>query len=508
MQEGFRDANKRIAKNSLILYTKLLLNIVLGLITSRYVLQALGASDYGLYNVVAGVLTMITFISSSMSETTTRYINFELGKIDGDVNRIFNTCQIIHICLAVVLLILAETIGVYYVRNILKVSPGMEGVAMFVFQISTISSCFGITNAPYQGLIVAKENFATMAKAEIFNTILKLLFVLSLFIFSKNRLPLYSIYMVCLTLVLFAVYHWVCFTRWPEIVKWNTKGLKTNFKEILFFNNYNILASGSQLVKDQGTNILINYFYGTVVNAAYSIAFLIQSYINLFVNSIGYAAAPQITQNISCGNSARSNKITVAIGKCCLLISMIAVFPILTETEFVLGLWLGNIPPNTVEFVQHILILAIVGASSSGLVLTINATGKIKWFKISFSTLCLLSLPIILLTFKNNGSPTIALKLFIGIEIVNRIIQLILLRRISGFNSLGFIKLAYFRPLLVATIIFIEMFILHSLMSVSIPYKISNILIVLFSTIIAVYSVGFTSVEKSWINNIVKDKLR
>jgi len=500
--------NKRIAKNSIILYVKLLVNIILGLVISRYVLQALGASNYGLYNVVAGVLTMITFISSSMSETTTRYINFEIGKVNGNVNNIFNTCQIIHIFLALAILFFAETIGIYYVKNILNVNSGMEGTAMFVFQISTISACLGIINAPYQGLLVAKENFATMARIEIFNTFLKLIFVLLLFLINDNRLRIYAIFMAILTVVLFGRYHYICFKRWPAIVKWNTDGIKRNFKEILYFNNYNILASGSQMAKDQGANLLINYFYGTIVNAAYSIAFVILSYINLFMNSFGYAAAPQITQNISKGNNQRSNSITIKIGKTCIIMAMIAVFPILSESEFVLQLWLGAIPPYTVDFVRLILILAIVGASSAGVVQVINGMGKIKWFKIQFAILCFSTIPIIIFYFRNNASPTVVLKLFIAVEIISRIIQLILLKLIDGFNSWHFVKQAYVRPLIIALVVSVEIFILNIIIPNTTVYKVINMAIVFVTTILLAYLIGFVKSEREWFSSLILSKLR
>lgn len=507
MNDTVGNDNKRIAKNSIILYVKLLVNIILGLIISRYVLQALGASDFGLYNVVAGVLTMITFLSSSMSETTTRYINFEIGKADGNVTNIFNTCQIIHILLALSILILAETVGVYYVKNILNVAPGMKGTAMFVFQISTISACLGIINAPYQGLLVAKENFAAMARIEIFNTILKLIFVLLLFLINDNRLRIYAIFMAILTIVLFGRYHYICLKRWPAIVKWNTDGIKRNFKEILFFNNYNILASGSQMVKDHGANLLINYFYGTIVNAAYSIAFVILSYINLFMNSFGYAAAPQITQNISKGNNQRSDSITIKIGKTCIIMAMIAIFPILSESEFVLQLWLGKIPPYTVDFVRLILILAIVGASSAGVVQVINGMGKIKWFKIQFAILCFSTIPIIIYYFRNNASPTVVLKLFIAVEIISRIIQLILLKLIYGYNSWHFVKQAYLRPMIIALITMCLIYLLHLFMPISNLCKIINILIVLISTLILSFYIGFSKTEQKWILRTINDKL-
>jgi len=497
----------KIAKNSLILYVKLLVNIILGLITSRYVLQALGASSYGLYNVVAGVLTMITFISSSMSETTTRYINYELGRDRSNVNNIFNTCQVIHILFAFVILLFAETLGVFYVRNYLKVSPGMENVAMFVFQISTISACFGITNAPYQGLLIAKEKFATLAKAEILNMVLKLLFVVALFLITQNRLQVYSISMVALTLVLFVRYHYICYKKWPDIVRWNVSGIKIQFKEIFSFNNYNILATGAQIVKNQGANMIINYFYGTILNAAYSIAFTLQNYVSVFMNSFGYAAAPQITQNIGSGNKEQSYRLATVIGKVSILMSMIAVFPLISESGLVLNLWLTEVPPYTEEFVNLILIYALIGASSTGIVQIINGIGKIKWYKIQFAILCLGCLPLIIYAIKHGDSPTIVLKIFIGVEVLSRLIQLTLLRTISNFNSIKFIKEAYLRPGIIAIVVIIQIFLLHQITPNTDLFKFLNIITTFFITAMLSYIIGLTRLERKTILEIIRQKL-
>lgn len=499
--------NTKIAKNSLILYAKLLVNIVLGLLTSRYVLQALGASSYGLYNVVAGILTMITFISGSMSETTTRFINFELGRNNSNVNNIFNTCQIIHIILALVIFLLAETLGVFYVKNYLKVSSGMENVAMFIFQISTISACFGITNAPYQGLIVAKEKFSTLAKVEIFNMFLKFLFVLSLFLINHNRLQMYSISMAVLTLILFVRYHYICYKRWPKIVRWNTSEIKKYFRDILTFNNYNIMATGAQIVKNQGANMIINFFYGTILNAAYSLAFTLQNYVSVFMNSFGYAAAPQITQNIGNGNNEVSYRLATIIGKVSILMSIIAIFPIMSETEFILELWLKEVPPYTVEFVKLILIYTLVGASSTGIVQIINGIGKIKWYKIQFSILCLVCLPIIILSIKKGQAPTIVLQIFIGVEVLSRIIQLTLLKRISNFNSIEFIKKAYVRPAIIVFLVVIQIWLLQLITPDYLITKVFKIFITLAVTIILCYTIGFTSNERKSVLNILKTKV-
>ncbi|MDE6284545.1 MAG: oligosaccharide flippase family protein, partial [Bacilli bacterium] len=256
-------SNKRIAKNTLIVYTRLFFVSIIGLFTSRYVLQALGVSDFGLYNVVGSLLAILSFLSGSLTTTTTRFINIEEGKEDGNTNKIFNACLLIHIVVAAILLILAETIGIFYIRNYLNVSKGMEGPAMFVFQVSIVVACLGLINIPYQGLLMAKEKFSVIAVVEIINCIIKFILVLLLFIFANDRLQVYAIFMSFTTLISFIAFHWYCYSKWKHIIKKKLTIKNTNIKEVLKFNNYNLLSSLSLTIRDQGSNMLINYFFGT-----------------------------------------------------------------------------------------------------------------------------------------------------------------------------------------------------------------------------------------------------
>ena len=176
--------NKRIAKNTLIVYVRLFIVTIVGLMTSRFVLQALGVSDYGLYNVVGGVIALFAVIAGSMSSTTIRFLNIEIGKPDGDPNKIFNICQITHIAFAVLVLILAETVGLFYIYNYLNVAPGKEADAMFVFQVSTIVACIGIVNVPYQSVFIAKEKFTHIAIIDILNSLIKLGLIIMLLYYT------------------------------------------------------------------------------------------------------------------------------------------------------------------------------------------------------------------------------------------------------------------------------------------------------------------------------------
>ena len=296
-----QNSNKRIAKNTLIIYAELFITIAINLALSRLVLQALGASDFGLYNVVGGVIAMFTFISSSLAVTTTRFLNFEMGKPDGDVNRIFNQSNLLHIAFALFILILLETFGIYYILNFLNVAPGKEADAMFVFQVSTIVACVGIISVPFQSVFVAHERFKTVAIANISNAIIKLLIVIALLYYSGNALRFYAVGMSVTTFLLFIFYYALSKRNWPSIVRWRLVKGRRSYKDQLFYSNWNLLSTASYVGRNQGSAVLINYFFGTVVNAAYAIAMMILQQVNNFVGKFDSAVGPQITQNMGGG---------------------------------------------------------------------------------------------------------------------------------------------------------------------------------------------------------------
>lgn len=504
MQEG----NKRIAKNTIIIYIRLGVTIIVGLLTSRYVLQALGASDFGLYNVVAGVLSMLAFISASMTTTTTRFINYEEGKKDGDTNMIFNVCHNIHIIVAIAIFILAETIGVFYINNYLNVESGKEADAFFCFQISTIVACVGLINIPYQGLLMAKEEFSIIAIVEIANCFLKLALVLSLFLFEGNTLRIYAIYMSLMTFVTFVAYHLICYKKWPNIVKINYKKTKGHYKDIIAYNGYNVLGSAALTARGQGSNMIINYFFGTTVNAAYAISRIIQNYVIAFTSNFDIAAAPQMTQNLSGGNEKKSERLAGTLGRMCMLMMELAVFPLFVELDFILKLWLRNVPDGTLLFSQLTLLLVFVSSTSAGMLQYINASGKIKWFKIQGAVLYILVLPVSWYMFgKGAGAATIII-LFIISDVISRIIQLVLLKRILGFDSIRYMEEAYLRPILIALFMCIIIFFLTKFMPIGNIYRIINIILVFIIILSLALFAGLYKHERRSIWTFITNKLR
>ena len=448
--EGSSYSPYRIAKNSLIVYIRLAITTVIGLFTARFVLQALGASDYGLYGVVGGVVALFAVISGSMSSTTIRFLNIEIGKPDGDPNKVFNICQVSHILFAILVLLLAETIGLFYIYKYLNVEPGKLGDAVFVFQVSTIVACIGLVNIPYQSVFVAKEKFAHIAVIDIINALVKLLFVILLVSSKGNRLRLYALIMSFATLFSFVAYHYLCYRKWPELVRWKLFKDPKEYKEVLVYNNYNLLASLALMGRSQGSNMLINYFFGTVVNGAYGIARTVQTFVELFMVNFDSAASPQITQSVGNGNLERASSLACRVCRMCQLLSLLIVFPLFVEMELVLKIWLGDVPEHTVLFCRVMLIIVAVASTGGGILRLKDALGKIKWFMITYSFWYFLTLPIGYILLKNGFPPVTILLLFVVTDIICRFTQFILMKVIYGFDIVSFCKKAYTRPLIIA----------------------------------------------------------
>lgn len=443
-----REENKRIAKNTLIVYARLIITTALGLLSSRFVLAALGASDYGLYNVVGATVIMFSFITSALYNTTTRFINYEQGKPDGNVNRIFNMSLAIHIVFAIIALILLESAGIYYILNYLNVAAGKEADAMFVFQVSTVVTCLSLISVPFNSLFIVYEDFRTIAIIDILGAIVRFALILALMHYAGNLLRFYALSMALVTALASLSFFFLSRRRWPLVTQFNLIKDKSKYKEILTFNNYSLLGAAALIFRNQGSNVVINYFFGTVVNAAYAISYAVQNYIITFVGNFDIASAPQITQNVSRGDMDRTIFLASSTCRICVLLTLLLLFPVYCELPFILHLWLGNnVPEGTITFCKCTLLVALVSATSGGITQLIRGTGRLKWFSIQFTILYVLALLVSIGLYKAGFPPyTVILAYFVA-DAISRAIQILLLHRYIELDVSHFVQKSYLQPL-------------------------------------------------------------
>lgn len=491
--------NKRIAQNTLVVYGQLMLRLLLGLYTSRLALEALGVSDYGLYSVVAGVVFLFTFISDSLSGTTVRYINVERGKKDGDLNRVFNVCHVLHLGMALLLFVLLEVGGIFYIHHYLNVEPGKEGDAMFAFQVGVMACCIGIINVPFSGLFNATEKFLFVATVAISVKVVQLLLLFWLLTYEGNRIRVFVLIETLTMLTPFVVYHYYSYRRWPEIVKWKFFKGWAMYKEMILFSYYNLLSTVAGTARGQGSLLLVNYFFGTVVNGAFAVAKTIERNIFPFAFNFHDAAAPQITQSYSSGDMERVFFLTSRIGKYCMFMMMLAFFPLWAELNFILNIWLAEVPEGALVFSQMILLMTFVAITDGGLSHVINASGKVSRFKTTFSIITLMCIPIGFVVLKAGSPAFMVLVVFIIADFVWRIIQICMMGSILRFPIMRFCRETYL-PVFIASLPVILCMVLTSrIESDSYLWHLVHLAFVLLVVACSVYYLGLKKGERETV---------
>ena len=501
-------ANKRIAKNTLVIYGQMILRMFLGLFTSRLALEALGVSDFGLNSVVGGVVVLFTFISDSLSSTTIRFINVERGKPDGDLNKIFNVCNVLHIAMAIFLFVLLEAGGVYYIHHYLNVDPGKDADAMFVFQVSTVMCCLGVINVPFSSLFNATEKFLFTATVAISVKVVQLFLLFWLLTYEGNRLRVFALIETLTTMTSFVIYHYYAYRRWVDVVKWKFVRGWQMYKEMLLFSFYNLLSTLAMMGRGQGSVLLINYFFGTVVNGAFAVAKTIDRNIFPFAVNFQKAANPQITQSYSSGDMERVFYLTSRVGKYCMLMMMFAFFPLWSELDFILHLWLIKVPEGAVTFCHLILLMAFVAVTDGGVSHVVNASGKVSKFKIIYSVITLVCIPIGVLVYKAGCSAYILLVVFLIADILWRMAQLYMLHTILHFPVRKFCFRTYL-PVAMACLPVVICLYFTSCIQIDSPLRhISHIFLIIIVTALSAYYLGLRKQEREKLISQFSRRLR
>jgi O-antigen/teichoic acid export membrane protein len=364
-------------------------------------LNALGVSDYGLYSVVASIVFLMAFLNNIMITTTYRFIAFEEGTGDKDsVNKVFNISLVIHILIAFSVLIIAETFGVYYINNYLIVDPQKLNEALFVFRVSIYTTIISILGVPYQGLLVAKEKFIISSFIEITRSLLQLGVVVLVLYYSGSKLKLYSLLVGITSMVPPVLFFLYTRYKYKAIVRWRFQKNRGKYKEMAFFSGWTMLGAAAVASELQFSILLINMFFGTIVNAGFAVAVSVNSIVRTFSQSLNQSVIPQITKSYSAGETERTMDLVVFTSKYSFFLILFPSIPLLLETDVILKLWLNNVPVGTSLFVKLFIISAIISSMYAGIPAIVQATGKIKYFQIILSSLSLIGIPISYFLFK------------------------------------------------------------------------------------------------------------
>ncbi len=495
-----------ILKNSSILFFRLVFTSILGLVASRFVIQGLGVTDYGLYSVVGGIVVMLAFLNPILTSTTYRFIAYEMGKKSvAGVNQVFNISLVIHLCLAILVLVLAETAGVFYVKNYLNVDAGKIADALFVMRFSALATCFSVVSIPYQGLVTANEKFAVRVIIEIIRSVLAFIAALIIF-YTDEKLRLYAVLIAIANGTPSFLFFAYCKKKYKEIIKWKFRKEFSKYKEMLSFSGWVTIGGIAAIGKIQGSALIINAFFGTVLNAGFGIAKQVNGVVSAFSRNLGQAAIPQITKSFSSGNTNRSVTLAAHISKYTCFLMLIPSLPILLETDFLIKVWLDVVPPYTVIFCQLMIINELVESLGAGVPALVDATGKIKYFQIILSTTSLISLPIGYILFKT-GYPPYAIQIgYIATAILNVVSRQILLKALIDFDVKYFIKTSYVKILYVALLTG-PLFFIKPYFPCGIIRFFCFSIFSMFVLFAAIFFVGLEKKEKNFAIEIIKKML-
>lgn len=494
--------NKRIAYNTAFLSIKMVLSLFIGLYASRVILKALGASDYGLYSVVGGVVTLMNLIGTAMMAVTYRFICVELGKNEkGDTNRVFNVTLMIYIVFIALMFLFGETIGLYYINNIANIDPGKLGDARFVLHFSLIATAFAMISIPYNGVIIARESFLFTSILEVGRQLLKLVLVIGLLYYMGNRLCLFAIIMAFYNLITPVCMYIYCKIKDPAIIKWKVVTNKKDYVEIGKFAGWTLLGATARVGEHQGGNMVLNYFFNTVVNAAYGLAMQVNTYVNTFVSNLTQAAVPQIMKN-QADNSQRSLQIVYIISRFAFLIMLLLTVPIMLSIDYILQVWLGNVPQYTNQFVVLFFIIGLVRSLGSGFDGMIQATGKLKRYQIANSLSYLSVLPISIVLYKLGAGVNTIFFLNIAAAGFMVIFMADYLNKITDFSWKEYVK-GTIIPCLRVVIIALPLLVLRFFFAEDIEGFLIKSLISIIWIIIDAYFFGLSSGDRNRIKNLL-----
>lgn len=413
--------NKRIAKNTLLLYVRMLFLMIISLYTSRVILNTLGVEDYGINNVVSGFIGMLGFLSGSLGAASSRFITYDLGIGDMvTMKRTFGNIVTIHLLLAVMILIFGETIGLWFVLNKLQIPENRMTAALLVYQFSIFSFMLSIVSVPYNATIIAHERMKAFAYISIVDAILKLLIVYLLVIIPYDKLIIYAILFFCIQVFDRVVYGVYCYRHFEE-TKTKLAFNKKLFKEIFSFAVWTMNGNLAVIGYTQGINVLLNMFFGPVVNAARGIAVQVQTVVQNFCNNFQMALNPQLTKSYAQNDLEHMQQLLKVSSKFSFFLLYIISLPLMLEAPLVLKWWLGIVPEHTVNFLRLILCSSMLVALSNPLVVSVHATGKIKKFQAIEGTMLLCIVPIAYVLLKFLGiRPEYVFCVHIAIEMLTQ----------------------------------------------------------------------------------------
>lgn len=492
--------------NTGVMYLRVAITMVITLLSSRWILMALGKEDFGIYNLVAGLLALLMFLNLSMSTATQRFLSYYLAKENGKyVSEVFYLSCFLHLCIAIIILVIIEVGGQLMINHFLQIPDGKYEVTMFVLHSLSISTFFTIISVPYNASLLTHENIFFVACVNILESILKLSTAVFLLYFTGPRLKVYAICIMGIQIMSTFIYRFYCNYKYPEtkITIHKIQNISL-LKEFLGYVGWNLIGSISSLCRTQGVSMLLNSFYGVAINAAYGIATQVKGQLSFFSSSIVSAARPQIVKSEGEGNRSRMLALSNSTCKMTFLMLSMITIPLIIEMEYVLRLWLKDVPEYTVSFTRLILILNLIFQFSIGTSIGIESVGKIKTLQIIVGGMHFIVLPIAYIMLKYGMKPYTIFIMVILEECLGLIIKLVISHNITGLNIYKFIKRVLLPSIITFGLVFCVCYLFYMVMDESFIRLIFICLLSILTMIILCFCYTLNEIEKIKIIDMIR----
>ena len=492
--------NKRIAKNTLMLYFRMVLLLVISLYTSRVILRELGVDDYGVYNVVGGIIVILSFLNQAMASGTQRFLNVEMGKNDQKaVNKVFATSQQIHFGVSFCMFIIAETVGLWFLNNYMNIPEGRLGAANWVYQFSIISAIFGVFTVPYNATIISHEKMSAFAYISIVEAVLKLLVAFAIVWAPYDKLIIYAALIMLVSMINCVVYVNYGIKNFEECRHFTLKRNKLMMKQMLSFSGWTVFGNLGYILHTQGIAIVVNMFFTVAVNAAQGIANQVNGIVTQFASNFLVALNPQVVKTYAAGEYIQMHNLIIRGCKMAFCLMAFFVIPLVLEAPTVLQVWLGIVPDYAIIFMRLVLFISLINSFSSLLAVSKGATGNIKNYQITLTLIGALHIPFAWIAFELGGGPEYSMYVYLAIVIVLQSLRIWFVCRSVNLNIIRYVREVLVRCIIVLVISSAIPIMMHILLTPSILTTLAVGSVSVIGVVISTLFFGMTTQERNAI---------
>lgn len=492
------NTNKAIAVNSIITYAKIFVNAILGLFTTRYALMALGVVDFGLFSVLGSFISFVMVVNTIMVSTCNRFLSVAIGKGDkNEINRVFNVNLSLFFGCAVLLLVIALPLGIWYTMNFIKYDGPIEN-AIMVFVFSIVGSLFSIVAMPFNGLLMAKERFFMFSIVDVILHVIRFAVVLVLVYHFENKLFIYTLFTTITTLMPVLIYWLYCRKVFPDIVKWKPVHDRKMYNEVFSFSGWVAYGAFASVARQQGSALLINAFFNTVMNAALGLANTVNSYVTMFAQSLTQPMQPQISKSYASGNYERTDELLIMSTKFSFMLMLLVGTPFFVSGEWILQLWLGYVPPYASLFTTLLIIDNLALSFNYGLSPVIFANGRIALYQILINTLRLLAIVAAYFVLKAGFEPQSLFYCYIAFSVLVIFATQYCMKKTLNYNMRRVYRESYIPNIIILLLLIPALLIPDSI------HPLVRIIIVVIYLLALDYFVGLSKHEKSSLLSFAK----